>query len=151
HKGQLFGKRMRIRCKVWGPPFPVRFIRNEAELSTFTVRRQPKVEERLIRAVVPGSDFHDLPRVAPGRDLASEQLCSLRHELYLADGSHPPSFLGPPDRVFNADADVLAERNCRHAEWIDGSHPRFHEHDAAMGRPSNVLHHVERVAAGGAA
>lgn len=78
-----------------------------------------------------------------------EKLIIKGHELHLLDGSHTLTIPRPPDRVFDTDAYMLAESDRSHAKRKDGPLPRLHEHDRAVRRSPDVLHHIERIAAAG--
>jgi len=92
------GDRVRIAAEDGRLDLPVG--REDAEARPVGgIRRHAVVLQRLVDAVIPGADLHDLPRFLGGRDLAAELLAQAHGSLDLLDGRLALA-VGAPEVVF---------------------------------------------------
>src|SRR5262249_39558869 len=86
---------MPIRRMHGGMHLSIRFLDDEAELTAFAIWRQAQIDQRLVDAVVPGTDFQNASRLLSRRDLAAKLLGHPDHLLHLLDRAHAHALPAP--------------------------------------------------------
>src|SRR5258707_11812820 len=113
---------MRIACRLIGPLLSVGLKDSEALPSSLAVGRHTEVLKRLLRAVVPDTDLHDLARLCRSRYLAAESLAVLYGRLDLLHRRHALT-IAAPEIVLNADTHMLAQNDPH--RYRDRSNPHI--------------------------
>src|SRR5262245_26150675 len=119
-------------------------LHDKAELPPLAVGWQPEFGERLVRRIVPGTDFQHLASFIRSRYLAAKLLCDAYHLLYLLNRAHALARLAP-EVILVADPHVDAECHCHGRVRRYRPPQRLVRRNRALGGATHPLHEVEGV------